>query len=32
MFLFSYDEALHGTRLQKELNLSHLDVKLQQTL
>jgi hypothetical protein len=32
MFLFSYDEALHGKRLRTELDLSHLDVKLQQTL
>ena len=28
MFLFSYDEALHGNRLRKELDLSHLDIKL----
>ena len=32
MFSFSYDEALHGSRLRKELDLSHLDVKLQQPL
>jgi len=32
MFSFSYDEALHGKCLRKELDLSHLDIKLQQTL
>ena len=32
MFSFSYDEALHGNRLRKELDLSHLDIKVQQTL
>jgi hypothetical protein len=32
MFSFPYDEALHGNRLRKELDLSHLDIKLQQTI
>ena len=32
MFTFPYDEALHGKRLSKDLNLSHLEVMLQHTL
>jgi hypothetical protein len=32
MFSFPYDELLHGARLRKDLNLSHLDVALQQTI
>jgi hypothetical protein len=32
MFSFPYDESLHGARLQKDLDLSHLDVALQQTI
>jgi hypothetical protein len=32
MFLFAYDEALHGERLQRDLDLSHLEVTLQQML
>jgi hypothetical protein len=32
MFMFTYDEALHGERLRKDLDLSHLEVTLQHTL
>jgi hypothetical protein len=32
MFSFPYDESLHGARLRKDLDLSHLVVALQQTI
>jgi hypothetical protein len=32
MFLFPYDESMHGDRLREDLDLSHLDVSLQQTV
>ncbi len=32
MFLFPYDESTHGDRLREDLDLSHLDISLQQTV
>jgi hypothetical protein len=32
MFMFPYNEALHGNRLRKDLDLSHLEVPLQQSI
>ncbi len=31
-FMFPFDEALHGERLRKDLDLSHLDAPLQQSI
>ena len=31
-FMFPYDEAIHGDRLRKDLDLSHLDAPLQQSI